>query len=629
MSQPDHLDRSRVRAPLFHASGHLILALFFGATGACTATVDGSPVSAFTGGAGGTAGTSPGAGAEPGAAAGGTSGTAGTAGSAGAGTGGTSGNATGGGPPSGTGGGGGTTPAADPNAAGPMPLRHLTSREYRNTVLSLVNDRSLAEDDVPNETSDSTFDYFPFRRPGTVGVVEAESLQLAAEAVAKNVAANVAAILPCQPATADAEAPCARSFIEAFGRKAYRRPLTTAEVTSLQALYDEGRTTLALDFPGAIALLVEGILQSPALYYLDHRGSGPTEIDPNGNVAKLDPYAVASRLAYFFLGSPPDDALLATAENRGLATADDVANAARTLVADARAKDMAADFADDLLDLDILLARGKDPDVYPSYGPALQEAMREEVQRYAGAVLSGASPTFEALLTSTSTFVNQPLATLYGVAGGGETFVAATLPAGQRGGLLTLAGFLANTGSADGSVPPRRGKFVYSRMLCSELPPPPNQIPAVTPPMPGLTTRARFEQHDKNPCATGCHSILDGLGFAFEHYDGIGAYRATEQGAEVDSTSSYAFDDVNPTDFADAVELGRVLAGEPLAQACFAKQWLRYALRREEVVADTSSLDSAVATFRAGGGNVPELWVALASSRTFRYRALQSDEVLP
>jgi hypothetical protein len=147
--------------------------------------------------------------------------------------------------------------------------------------------------------------------------------------------------------------------------------------------------------------------------------------------------------------------------------------------------------------------------------------------------------------------------------------------------------------------------------------------------MPGLTTRARFELHDQNPCAAGCHSILDGLGFAFEHYDGVGAYRTTEEGAPIDAMSTYAFDDVTPVSFANAIELGRVLAAEPLAQACFAKQWLRYALHRREADGDAASLEAAVTTLRAQGGSIPELWIALATSRTFRYRAPASDEVLP
>jgi hypothetical protein len=604
----------------------LLVALSLGVA-ACTGKVEGGAVpSGDVGGSGGAAASTGGSSA---ASSGGSAGS--TGGTANPGAGGTttsgSGGSTGGAGPGATGGTGGVTDG-DPNAAGPMPLRHLTSREYRNTVLALVKDGSLAEDDVPSETSDPTFDYFPFRRPGTVGVVEAESLQLAAEAIVKRLPGGVAALLPCQPGSTAEEASCARTFIDVFGRRAYRRPLSSAEVTRLEALYGEGRTTLGLDFNGAIELLVEALLQAPAFYYLDPRDGRPAEVDPNGQVVKLGGYTLASRLSFFLWGGPPDDALLGEAESGRLATADEVATAARRLASDDRAHEMVADFADDLLDLDILLGRGKDPEVYPAYGLELQESMREEVRRFATGVVFGGDATFSTLLTSTSTFVDGRLAALYGVPGSGDAFTAATLPSAERGGLLSLAGFLANTGSADGSVPPRRGKFVYTRMLCTELPPPPNDVPAVTPPMPGLTTRARFEQHDENPCAAGCHSILDGLGFAFEHYDGIGAYRSTEEGAPVNAATSYAFDEVNPVAFADALELGRVLAAEPLAQACFAKQWLRYALRRHEAGGDTSSLQAVTTTFRSQAGSIPELWVALATSRTFRYRAPASDEVL-
>lgn len=597
----------------------------------CTGEIGGTDAVPSVGGTGGGPPATGGSGAVAhagSAGAGGSTPVPGSGGSAGAGVPG-SGGSTGGTPPVGAGGAAGAA-VGDPNAAGPMPLRHLTSREYRNSVSALVNDRSLAEDDVPSETSDPTFDYYPFRRPGTVGVVEAETLQVAAETVAKTIAASVTALLPCQPANAGDEAACARSFIESFGRRAYRRPPTVEEVSRLEALYADGRTTLSLDFRGAIALLVEAILQSPAFYYLDPRDAGPAEVDPNGNVVKLGAHALASRLSYFLWGAPPDDALLDAAAAGSLSTVEGVTTAARRLATDARAHDMMADFADDLLDLDILMSRGKDVETYPAYGLALQEAMREEIRRYATAAVFEGDGTLTTLLTSRSSFANAALAEVYGLSGAfGETFGAATLPAGERGGLLTLAGFLANTGSADSSLPPRRGKFVYARLLCTDLPPPPNEIPAVTPPMPGLTTRARFEIHDGNPCAAGCHSILDGIGFAFEHYDAIGAYRSTEAGAPVNSATTYAFDEVNPVPIADAIEFGQLLAAEPLAQACFAKQWLRYALHRPEVTADTSSLDAATSTFRSLGGSIPELWVALATSRTFRYRAPATDEVLP
>jgi hypothetical protein len=598
----------------------ILLALGMSVAG-CTGQIGDDSV-ASTGGSGG---GPPSAGGSSAAAQGGSAGSGGSAsvtgGSGGGGAVGTGGAATG------TGGSAGAVTGSQ-SVAGPMPLRRLTSREYRNSVFALVNDQSLAEDDVPTETSDPTFEYYPFRRPGNVGIVEAETLQLAAETVAKNIAARVNGLLPCQPTGAADEASCARRFIEAFARKAYRRPPTANEISRLEALYAEGRTTLALDFSGAIALLVEAILQSPAFYYVDPRDSGPAEVE--GNVVKLGGHTLATRLSYFLWGAPPDDALLDAAASGSLATVEGVATAARRLAGDERARDMMADFADDLLDLDILQSRGKDLETYPEYGVELQEAMREEARRFATAAVFDGDATFSTLLTSRNTFVDASLAGVYGISGGGgDSFTPATLPEGERGGLLTLAGFLANTGAADGSVPPRRGKFVYTRLLCTDLPPPPNDVPAVGPAMPGLTTRARFEIHDMDPCAAGCHSILDGIGFAFEHYDGIGAYRATEEGTPVNSATTYAFDEINPVPIADAIELGRILAAEPLAQSCFVKQWLRYALHRHDENGDVASLDAATATFRSLGGNIPELWIALATSSTFRYRAPASDEVLP
>jgi len=528
----------------------------------------------------------------------------------------------------GTGGSGGSVPVASPDAAGPMPLRHLTSREHRNSVAALVADTSLAEDDVPTETSDATFDGFPFRQTGMVGTVEAEALQLAGESVARNIAGTIDAILPCQPANASEEAGCARSFIEAFAKCAYRRPPTAGQLSRLDALYAEGRSVHALDFRGAIALVVEAILQSPAFYYIDPRDPGPAEVDPNGGVIKMSGYPLASRLSYFLWGAPPDDQLLTAADNGSLAEVAGVSAEAQRLASDARAHGMASDFADDLLDMDILPSRGKDADAYPNYDLELADAMRAEVSAFAAGALFGQAPTLLTFLTSPSSFVNEPLAELYGLDGvNGSDFSAVSLPPGERGGLLTLAGFLANTGSAGGSLPPRRGKFVYTRLLCAELPPPPAEVPSVGESMPGLSTRARFEAHDANPCATGCHSILDGIGFAFEHYDGIGAYRDTEQGVPVNSASAYAFDEVNAVPFADAIELGTVLAGEPLAQACFARQWLRYALHRADTVGDEASLTAITDEFRAQGGSIPALWATLATSRTFRYRAPAPDEV--
>lgn len=514
--------------------------------------------------------------------------------------------------------------------AGSMPLRHLTSREYRNSVKALVDDSSLAEDDVPSEATSTTFDYFPFRQPTVVGTVEAGALQLAAEQVARNVAVDIERILPCSAPNSSGEDDCATRFITTFGKRAYRRPLDSGEVSRLEDLYRLGRTTLSLDFRGAIVLLVEAILQSPAFYYL-----GPYDADPGATVAAeevaaLDPHTLASRMSYFLWGAPPDTTLVDAAENGQLASEDGVEVEARRMLDDAKARDTVEDFVEDLLDLETLPTRPKDLQVYPTYQQdAVAEAMRQETRSFAERVVFDGTATFSELMTSNQTMVNRPLAELYGVSGvTGDDFVPATFDSSERGGLFTLAAFLANTGGPVGSAPPRRGKFVYTRLLCKELPPPP-QLPPGPAAEAGLTTRQRFERHSADPCATSCHSLIDDLGFAFEHYDGIGGYRETDMDMPVDAGGSVVLSDANEVQFADANELSRLLAADATAQKCFTTQWLRYALHRREEDGDHASLDAANAAFSESGGDIRELIVALVKSPTFRYRTVSATEGQP
>ena len=153
-------------------------------------------------------------------------------------------------------------------------------------------------------------------------------------------------------------------------------------------------------------------------------------------------------------------------------------------------------------------------------------------------------------------------------------------------------------------------------------------MPPPQPPTPGLTTRQRFEMHDMNACTGGCHAAMDPIGFGFEHYDGIGAFRTTDQNLPVDSTGSIMLDGQTQT-FADAVALAKLLAASPQAQACFAKQMTRYALNRWDTVG-RRGVDPVGGDGVPGAGlNMRDLIGAVATSRTFRYRAPAPGEVLP
>jgi hypothetical protein len=527
---------------------------------------------------------------------------------------------------SGTGGTGASTGTGDPAAAGLLPLRRLTSREYLNTVRDLLSDTTLGAADVPGESDDLSNNAFPFRQPNVIGTLDAGNLQAAAEALATNITTKLTTVLPCTPANAAAEAGCASQFIGTFGPKIYRRPLGTTEVSDLTALYQTARTTLALDFNGAIELLIEAMLQSPGFVY--HWEMDPGAAIKDGNVVQLGNYQIANRLSYFLWGTMPDATLFAAAAGGQLATADGVQTQVERMLADSKAQDMVADFIDDWLDVNVISSRPKDPTIYSMWNQDLATDMENEFRSYgSGAVLG--TGLFSDLLTGTKSSVNQVLATIYGVTGvTGTTPKPVTFDSTQRGGLLTLAGFLTVTGATDGSSPVRRGHAVLTRLLCNVLPNPPANVPPPQPPMAGLTTRQRFLEHDQNACTGACHSAMDPIGFGFEHYDGVGEYRTTDQSLPVDSSGSIVLDGQTQT-FNDALGLATMLAASPQVQACFATQWMRYALNRWDSSADLASIQGATATFQAGGLNMRDVIAGVATSRTFRYRSPASGEVLP
>ncbi len=530
----------------------------------------------------------------------------------------------------GTTGSGGGGASADPNAAGLFPVQRLTAREYLNTVRDLFGSTALTPDDVPGEADDTANNAFPFRQPTSIATIDAQNLEGAAEQTAQSLASKITSILPsgCTAPAASAEAGCAAQFINTFGPKAYRRPLSAKEVTNLTNLYQAGRTTLALSFTDAIDLMVEAMLQSPGFLY--HWEMDPGPATKEGAVVQLGNYQIANRLSYFLWGTMPDAALFAAAAAGQLSTEAGVRTQATRMVADARAKDSIADFFDDLFDVNTMSTRPKDPAVYPMFNSTLAADMETEFRSFGVSVVTGTG-LFTDLLSGTKSSATQALAAVYGVKGvTGAAPAPITFDSAQRGGLLTLAGFLTVTGQTDGSDPVRRGHSVLTRLMCGKLPDPPATVPPVPAPTAGVSTRQRFITHDQNSCTAGCHNVMDPIGFGFEHYDGIGQFRATDPDSKtaIDSSGTIALDGESKT-FPDALALNSLLAQSPQVQACFSTQWLRYALNRWDTPADAASIQAATAAFRAANLNIRDLMVAVATSRTFRYRSPDTGEVLP
>jgi hypothetical protein len=513
----------------------------------------------------------------------------------------------------------GPTTKADPNAAGPMPLRRLTNREYNNTVRDLLGDTTSPANQFPADRDET----FLFPQAGTVAVQDAKLLRTAAETLAAAAVRKLPMLLPCDP-VAMGEPACAKQFVDGFGLRAFRRPLATAEADRLMALYTNARNTLKLGFADAIGVLIEAMLQAPAfLYHLEAPATPPVR---EGAVLALGPYEMASRLSYFIWGSMPDTALFTAAAGGKLKTDADLEAQARRLLADAKARDTLAAFFEGWLEIDDLRDKAKDPKLYPEYNDALKTAMAGETRAFVQSVVFDGDGRWGTLLGASYSFVNQALGGLYGMPQvQGANLVRADLNASQRAGFLTQASFLALTGSADGSNPVRRGKAIYTKLLCQELPPPPANVPPAKPASAGGTTRERFVEHDNNECARACHGLMDPIGFGFEAYDGIGKFRTMDNGKPVDSSGSITLDGATKS-FPGAVALGGLLAASDEARRCFAAQWVRFALMRRETTADLASVQAAGTAFSRPESAVRDLMVAIVKARSFRYRSPSPGE---
>ncbi len=518
----------------------------------------------------------------------------------------------------------------DAQAAGLLPLRRLSAREYLNTLRDLLNDTAdVALGDLPLDQGGDAFTVYPFLVPVDVGKNEADLLRSASERVVQSITSRLSSLLPCS-ANGTNDATCASQFIDSFGTKAYRRPLDAQEKARLNALYGTARTTLALNFNAAIGLLVEAILQSPGFLY--HWEKDPGKVVRDGSVVQLGPYQIANRLSYLLWGSMPDATLFSAAAKNQLSTAEAVEAQARRMLEDARAREAVSNFLSDLFDMDLLALLSKDTTVSPLYQmfDDLKAPMAAEFNAFGPAVILDGSGRFDDLFSSTTSFVNQSLAPLYGVSGvTGTALSKVQFDANQRGGLLTLSGLLANYGAANESSSIRRGRILFTRVLCGVVGHPPPNVPATAPPSAGGTSRQRAQQHATNPCATACHSQFDPLGLAFEHYGGIGNYVTSDNGLPVDSTTEVDLEgNGTRTPVSDGLALSRLIATSPRAQACFATQWLRYATGRLDTTADVASIQAATARFRGASNDIRELIVALSGTRTLRFRTPGTGEVL-
>jgi hypothetical protein len=507
------------------------------------------------------------------------------------------------------------------------PVRRLTKVEYDNTLRDLLGiTTSLSK--TGGFTADTESSTSGFVRGGAITEGDDARIMMAAGAsVADTVSAKVGSLLPCAPvpsAAADQDA-CVGKFITQFGKRAYRRPLTAHETELMQGLYKTQRSAeVGATFEQAVGALVGAIIQSPQfLYHWELGNNVPTK---DGNLIKFNSYEVASKLSYLFWATMPDDKLFEAADNQALSTPEQIAQQARRLLADERAKQGLTDFHLQWSEIGDLVQVPKDESL-KDYSPDVAQAMIDETRDFVTSTLLGKSPaTLDALLTSNTTVADARLAKIYGTTVSGTGPQPLTLDGKQRAGIFTHLAFLSAKADTADSHPVKRGDTILRRTLCMEFKLPEN-VPPVPDSMPGgATTRERFSMHSMMPCAT-CHVMIDPVGFAFEEFDAIGAFRTLDQGKKVDSTGSFTTPGGATLKFTDAVDLMNQMAKLPEVQDCMTTQWMRYMMGRREVPGEASSQKVALGEFKKSNFDLRELLVALTRTRSFTHRSIAAGEI--
>ena len=522
-------------------------------------------------------------------------------------------------------------PSDDATVPGPAPLRRLTRLEYQNTIRDLLGVAEIPAARLASLAADQDSGGSGFVRGGTVTAApDARVLMLAAEELTATALAKVQSLLPCNPipTAAAAQDECADKFVAGFGRRAYRRPLTDAEVADLKALYRAQRgPDIGAAFPQAVANVVSAMLQSPYFLYRWELGPGPATKD--GKLVRFNSHEMASRLSYLFWATMPDDKLFEAADQNKLSTPDQIAEQARRLLYDPKARDALTDFHLQWLGMDGISDMPKDPSL-TDWTPAVAQSVVKETREFVASVFQGpkADGKFETLLTSTASFADGNLSKLYGLKGAsGPGMEPVQFDSSQRAGLFTQATFLATKADAIEPHPIKRGDAVLAKLLCIHLEIPADlMVPPLPEPKPGQTTRERVSMHSEAACAS-CHKMIDPVGFAFENYDAIGKFRTTDEGKQVDASGSFALGNATIT-FKNALEMMPQLAKSPEARDCMATMWWRYVHRRQEQQGEDPSLKLAREAFKLSNYDLRELLVAITRTKAFSHRMPAADEVL-
>lgn len=507
----------------------------------------------------------------------------------------------------GSGGSGGSTPGSlEPSPGG---VRRLTSSQLRYSVEYMMGADAALAFDVWTDPQLHGFE--------SIGAAELSlaanditTLDIASRAAIQAALTDVsslARIVPCVQSTPDTA--CYGEVAAQLGRVAWRRPLTEDEKQRLTAIGSEGQTFGAGDFDTGLLYELMAILQSPNFIYMSEIG------EESGEHRTLTSLELASRLSFFLLHRTPDTELLDAAESGGLDDNEGQLEQAQRMLALPEARRAMDRFFSELYLIRDIASLSKEAELYPNWNEQLARSMQEEMLRFLDDIVWTHDGDAREIFSSRSTFVDATLAGFYGVTPPSAGWAKVELPEDQgRAGLLGKAGFLARFAHPVRTSPTRRGRFVREKLLCKEIPPPPGNVDVTLPeptPENWKTMRERLAEHSNNPNCSGCHSLMDPIGLAYEHFDATGQYRPDDNGSEI-VTQGKSGD----LEFEGPEDIGAFL--EENGSACLVRNFWRQSMGHMETKGEEGMLRLVEQAFAEEGFSVQELMTAIAMSPAFK-----------
>jgi hypothetical protein len=566
---------------------------------ACTGTVGGpgnEPLDPSTGGTGGTGST----------ASGGTGNTAsgGTGNTASGGTGNTASGGTGNTASGGTGNVGGAKPISLNGAPIYTRFLRLTHDQWENTVKDIL--RLPANPGLASTFEPSVMGSTDFSNNEIVLTVSSSlwtSYQSASEAVATQATASTQALTSLY-AGSDKD-----GFITAFGRRAFRRPLTTAEVASYGAIYDQGTmlTGTGTAFAKGAALVIRAMLQSPHFLYRSELGAAGSP---------LTGYELASKLSFWLRNTTPNDALLDAAGAGMLDTPDGAVSIATQMLGEPAAAEMMHRFNGELFHF--ARFRNIDKANVQGYTTALNAELESAAYAFFDRIYSQNLGVRD-ILTTTRGFVGPGLAPIYGVTAPAGGMLAEQDLGPNRVGFFAQVPFLALYAINNNPDSIHRGLSINLDMLCADPGLPEIQLPEIPPQGAGETNRELITSITEG-CGECHESIINPIGFAFEDFDGMGRYRTMDNGEAVITTGTYPFQEGTQS-FANSAELMAIAANGKQAHQCYSKKIAGFALQRDIIVSDMPLLEAMGTASLANASTIKQVMLALVRNDAYRVRS--------